>query len=92
MSDDKSIKKKKGKRTTAELKAMAERYRTPMNLQKFKEYLHTNRFVHTPPEARSVDHLSVVEGNPGSDELLHGDGSYVWQGGKGLHPDYYQGG
>ena len=86
-------KKKKGKRTSAELKALADRYRDRrMNLQKFKDWLHTNRFVHVPPEARSVDHLSVVEGNPGSDELLHGDGSYVWQGGKGLHPDYYQGG
>ena len=88
-----SDKNKKGKRTTAELKAMADRYRNSrIKLQEFKTWktwLHTNRFVQVPPEARSVDHFSCIDGNPGSNELLRGAGSYQW---KGLHPDLFMGG
>ena len=66
-----SDKNKKGKRTTAELKAIAERYRdSRIKLQKFKEWIHTNHFVHVPPEARHEDAFTTIEGNPGSDELL----------------------
>jgi len=70
-------KKKKSKRTSAELKTLAKKYTTKNKVLVLPQ-------IHHQTQA-AIDPVGVS----GSDEIERRDYGFDWWGSKGLHPDQY---